>query len=355
MKPHRILVSLPDVSVKVGSTAPAGEEVAADMPPAKRTRTAGAFSGFNSILPAPKNTGISVTGKIDVANTSGFGRSRGVGLGRGVSLRTGAAPAFSRDRNAPEVENETYSTGTKDTDVAQMSVVEPAREEVMLVGQPTMFKPLSVGRKLPKKKKIPPSESSNANSSLASSGEKVESQQSCTQINELWPKSKQCLFSANENALHNPSSMASSSGDYEPVSADIATEMVSHEQRSTLLDASQEGLLNNSSAPQPNNLQSLADELALTPAQRRQLFGRSGKPSDAQVAQFSLSAEYAHNNELIANQATAPAHNPVRSIAPGKHSLQQLLNAASNQKDALEESFATGRNNKRVAGSRYGW
>jgi len=81
-KPHRILVSLPDVSVKVGSTAPAGKEVAADMPPAKRARTAGAFSGFNSILPAPKNIGISVTGNIDVANTSGLGRSRGIGLGK---------------------------------------------------------------------------------------------------------------------------------------------------------------------------------------------------------------------------------------------------------------------------------
>jgi hypothetical protein len=32
-----------------------------------------------------------------------------------------------------------------------------------------------------------------------------------------------------------------------------------------------------------------------------------------------------------------------------------LVNAASSQKEALEESFAAGRRNKKEAGSKYGW
>jgi hypothetical protein len=48
-------------------------------------------------------------------------------------------------------------------------------------------------------------------------------------------------------------------------------------------------------------------------------------------------------------------HNPVRSIAPGKHSLKQLVNAAQSQKDALAESFAKGYQNRKEAGSKYGW
>jgi hypothetical protein len=48
-------------------------------------------------------------------------------------------------------------------------------------------------------------------------------------------------------------------------------------------------------------------------------------------------------------------HNPVRSIAPGKHSLKQLLNATVSQKEALEESFAKGYANRKEASGRYGW
>ena len=48
--------------------------------------------------------------------------------------------------------------------------------------------------------------------------------------------------------------------------------------------------------------------------------------------------------------------NPVKSVmGGGKHSLQQLVNLVSNQKDALEEGFAMGRRNKKEAGAKYGW
>ena len=58
----------------------------------------------------------------------------------------------------------------------------------------------------------------------------------------------------------------------------------------------------------------------------------------------------AHETDIASVQ-----HNPVRPIAPGKHTLQQLVNVASNQREALEESFATGRRNKKEAGAKYGW
>jgi hypothetical protein len=35
--------------------------------------------------------------------------------------------------------------------------------------------------------------------------------------------------------------------------------------------------------------------------------------------------------------------------------LRQLLNAATTQKDALEESWAAGKRNKQEAGRKYGW
>ena len=37
----------------------------------------------------------------------------------------------------------------------------------------------------------------------------------------------------------------------------------------------------------------------------------------------------------------------------GKHSLKQLVNAASNQREALEEHFAKGKSNRKDAGARY--
>jgi hypothetical protein len=67
-----------------------------------------------------------------------------------------------------------------------------------------------------------------------------------------------------------------------------------------------------------------------------------------------MDKEYAANEELRAKGETVQ-HNPVRAIAPGKHSLRQLVNAASSQQDALEEKFMTSKRNKKEAGSKYGW
>jgi hypothetical protein len=72
------------------------------------------------------------------------------------------------------------------------------------------------------------------------------------------------------------------------------------------------------------------------------------------MVNFSADEQYAANEEIRAKGETASI-NPVRGIAPGKHSLKQLVNAAATQADALEEHFAQGKRNRNEAGSRYGW
>lgn len=107
-----------------------------------------------------------------------------------------------------------------------------------------------------------------------------------------------------------------------------------------------------------NTLSTIADDLNLSKAQRRQLFGRNAPESVAassRVLHFNTDQEYVTNQELAHTELAAQQHNPVRAIAPGKHTLQQLVNAASTQREALEESFAAGRRNKREAGAKYGW
>jgi hypothetical protein len=112
---------------------------------------------------------------------------------------------------------------------------------------------------------------------------------------------------------------------------------------------------------QPQPLSSLAD--GLSAAARRELFGRNrGRadgtsmliPPNAKVISFDMEREYAHNESLRASGAQQ-AYNPVRSIAPGKHSLRQVVNMAQSNQSALEETFARAKSNQRDAAGRYGW
>lgn len=105
------------------------------------------------------------------------------------------------------------------------------------------------------------------------------------------------------------------------------------------------------------SLNDIASDLNLSAADRRQLFGRQkggAVPQATKIINFNTDEEYRHNEELRA-AGEQVVHNPVRAIAPGKHSLKQLVNAAANQKEALEESFAKGKSNRAEASSRYGW
>ena len=113
-----------------------------------------------------------------------------------------------------------------------------------------------------------------------------------------------------------------------------------------------------SAAGTSNELTSIASELNLTEAEKRQLFGRKGRGPDlssAKIVDFNTDQEYLHNEQLR-QQGETVQHNALKSITgTGKNSLKGLVNMAVTQKDALEEHFAAGRRNKKEAGNRYGW
>ena len=355
--PHKIRVNLPEIATP--------EETDDLERPSKRAKVgSGGFSGFNSLLPAPKRTA-APTG---TPTTNGTRKS---GLGIGVSLKTGAAPGFSRD---PVVD--TASTGNKDSaemgqggdmnsiqQDEEVHQTQPAADGPLLPpesveplktqGNKTMFKPLSVARK-PQKKKARTGES--LPNTKVQGDESIQESKSAPKIS---------LFSTGEEIEPSRSS-STPSGTYQPI---IYTTTNPEPIRapvdlSTYSQNPEDENNNPYDHPEPprlpyQSLTSIASDLNLSPAERRQLFGRQkhndpAGPSSINIIQFDTDAEYAAN-EILRQAGETVQHNPVRAIAPGKHSLKQLVNAASNQKDALEESFASGRRNKKEAGSKYGW
>ena len=350
--PHKIRVSLPETS-KTNTS----DGLDNDEPPAKKARIGGGSSGlggFNSLLPAPKKT---------TATSTVAGRGRD--LGSGVNLKTGSTPGFSREPalfvQAPstgEVKEGHESGNGADGGDTNSSFVHPAQgntdhketREPHKVGNAMIFKPLSVARKPAKKKKtnVPASSSQLEQPSVAS--EKMSEQES---------KPKVSLFSIGV-PNDTESSIPGRRKEYEPLihlgasdetETDPPIDPIS--EANTTAQSSYSVPTDTSSTPQ--SLSSIAADLNLSASARRQLFGRHGANASAiNVVNFNTDAEYKANEEFRA-LGEQPAHNPVRAIAPGKHSLKQLVNAVSNQKDALEEQFATGRRNKREAGSKYGW
>ncbi|KAI9861793.1 MAG: hypothetical protein M1813_005142 [Trichoglossum hirsutum] len=340
--PRKILVSLPKFT---GQDEP-GEEQTTDGPPAKRPRVGGggAFSGFNALLPAPKRTG-QVSG--GGTNGSAAGRS---GLSKGVSLKTGPTPGFSREEVSEPFDGDEDSSHRNNINLKDDHDTPPIHQEappelttaILPIDKPNagpkrtgsamMFKPLSVARK-PQKK--PP----NTVASIS------------TEPPPPLPKKKVSLFPLSATDQGNPIPPTTSSpSDYSPLIY-----------QSTPPQDPQESLAppqNNLDITQPQNdptLDEIATSLNLSNSAKRQLFGRQGaSASPITVINFNTDAEYAANEQLRAAGETVQ-HNPVRAIAPGKHSLKQLVSSASNQKEALEEHFATGKRNKKEAGSRYGW
>lgn len=353
--PRKIQVALPGsnpVSNPITTAAEDGEEASeSNARPAKRPRTGGAFSDFNSMLPAPKTAAKSFSAQPASVDGSGgrMSRARGVGLGVGINLRTGAAPAFSRNQDAEDMYTQAAERDAPSDVVPTVpTVVKPIEPEVKLVGKPNMFKPLSVARK-PAKKNATGLEGFTTSEAGTRAGKATLVEGISGHKGPAAPKTKKSLFSTEENSFPIERS-TNGAAEYVPLDAEMPTPRTTTNES---YDVPMPGLETNHQ--QPATLGALADSLSLTPAQRRQLFGRNGGEAAAQIANFNLSAEYRHNTELRENGETAPLHNPVRSIAPGKHSLQQLMNMATNQRDALEESFAHGKNNKKEAGSKYGW
>ena len=358
--PRRIRVNLQE-SAAAGSS----EDQIADEPSSKRQRVAGggAFSDFNSFLPAPKREGQQPHSNNEKAKS----QPRKV-----FSLKTGAEPGFSRESDAElrqlfserdNSDSSRHGDGTKLIDTPSTAPATRATPDLVpqgpatKTGKPMMFKPLSVARN-PKKRKSAP---------LAAAG--VMPPQTTSTPKAAYPapqtRPKINLFTPSGGRDTAPGAPITVDTQYEPFVYETGGQE-SHEVES--FDASVEPGFDHTTnsiatssgvAPPATGLQSLdtiASDLNLDATARRQLFGRKGDKAGiaVNVVNFNTDKEYAAN-EALRNSGEQVQHNPVRAPTSGKHSLKQLVNMASGQKDALEESFASGRRNKKEAGSKYGW
>ncbi|CZT24844.1 uncharacterized protein RCC_10572 [Ramularia collo-cygni] len=295
----KIKVDLP--SIRPDPTA------APDEPPAKKARTAGAFSGINSFLPAPKRTAAQNAPK------------------KGVSLKTSSEAAFSRE--VPQYDAPMPGEGFLKDD-------EKKEQEVKLIGKATRFLPLSVSSKKKKKpvlpKAAPIGESSAAELETASKAQAA--------VPDPKPKVRKSLFSVQQEEPEEPEPVHPKENYEHPPTATTTTESAYEEP-----------------SPQPSGqstLSTIASDLNLTAAQKRHLFGRNGK--DVSITHFDMDSEYA-NNEKMRQAGEVTQHRAVKAVAPGKHSLQQLVNNAKTQRDGLEDAWAEGRKNRGEGSARYGW
>lgn len=389
--PRKIRVALPDIKPEHNDDT--------DNPRKKPKLggSGGAFSGFNSFLPAPKKT---TTTTASNSTTEKKAPARKI-----FSLKTGAAPGFDREADAEmrnerafgnlgggnnnddedetipkagsmrdqelDFGNEDKNRGGGEETVPQMK----KPEEVKLKGNPMMFKPLSVGRAAQQKKRKAVSDlmpaaanvrrkedgPAAASSTSASASTATPAAAAAAAAAPPPPKPKISLFSLSaddDNSTSTPTTTTATTYEplvYTPLNSAPAGPSPAPEDTTT---TAQQPTYQPTTSDNNNTLSTIADDLNLSKAQRRQLFGRNAPESVAassRVLHFNTDQEYVTNQELAHTELAAQQHNPVRAIAPGKHTLQQLVNAASTQREALEESFAAGRRNKREAGAKYGW
>ncbi|XP_044721102.1 mitotic checkpoint regulator, MAD2B-interacting domain-containing protein [Hirsutella rhossiliensis] len=329
----KITVSLPQ------QVLPATGDAKPDEPPAKRARTSGAtvFSGFNSMLPAPKNA----------AKAGGGGQARRPG----VALKTSAEPGFRRGGN----ENEGYYGGRGGGDGAAAEAEQKPADEVKLVGKPLMFRPLSVARTAKKKKgaRVGGAQSTTPSSSAATQ-ETAKTQAASASAPP--PAKKVSLFSLHSEEPQEPATTRPAPGGaYEPLFEAGPPPEPTPQDYAHYAAQTQHGAPLATTGPGPDSLDSIADDLQLSAAARRQLFGRDGGPRAAKhVINFNTDQEYQHN-ETVRAAGEQQIHQPVRALQGGKHSLRQLVQNVHNQREALEDSFAKGKSNRKEASSRYGW
>lgn len=366
-KPGKILVSLPG---KIDDSKNTND----DQPPAKRARiTRGsAFSGLNSFLPPPKNVGKPTTSASAASSSKGGSTDA---PRPGIHLKTGAAPGFSRNTDEDEIHgNEKPAAGGSGMSLPAPKSQQPtipvgmkAEEDVVLVGKPLMFKPLSVSRR-PAKKGTAKSTNISKNTTAPGTAVTPTPQTTPTTIQavesklEPPPKKKISLFSISNDVAEEPEPLNKNNGVYEPL---IDTEETPED-----AFAAYDAQFNSDGAPPEtstvstaygaasNSLENIASDMNLSASARRELFGRRGAPSAdvarAKVINFNTEQEWAHN-EVLRASGEQQSHNPVRAIAPGKHNLRQLVTQVQNQREALEESFAKGKAKQSEAGARYGW
>jgi hypothetical protein len=363
--PRKIIVSLPQASN--GTNDDNNED---EGPAAKKPRLGpaagggGLFKGFNSFLPAPKRTTTAASGSS--VSTGGSTGAASASVKKGVGLRTGEAPAFDRSELRRPIPSNDF--GDDESEENSATAVTSAREEPVIELKTTTskFRPLSMSRKPKKKPSKPPSTglSSAETASDTTAGPSAGDDDSKA-AQPAAPK-KISLFGIQPDSYSSTATTESSAptGAYEPL---IYTEGFTSESTEVYPAATDIPDPSYTQQPAPSNLDSIATDLHLTPAEKRRLFGNRHSKQSASAAalldnsltikSYNLDAEYAQNQAAIASGDSNPSAsaNVVRSIAPGKHSLQQLVNAAASQREALEESFATGKRNRSEAGRKYGW
>lgn len=368
--PRKIRVNLSEIKPEVGGKGEEGDGEPARKKP--RVGAPGQFSGFNSLLPAPKRNALSGVG----GGAKSGNDKKAAPPPKVFSLKTGATPGFDRSADAEMRqdfaqngaaggdERDEDITGISGENTAVSSAVEKKAEEPPKKSA-MMFKPLSVARGTTKKKR-PAVSGENGLGKAAET-----SKSTITQRPEPAPKPKVSLFGFSKEEKPIPSFTPTTQGSYEPMVYSTGLSDAAAETDDALQDVStHEASSQMPTAPavnEPPTLNSIADDLNLSRAEKRHLFGRNAKSSFTdstsssapRILTFNTDAEYASNQAFLSStsesERSSLQHNPVRSIAPGKHSLQQLVNAASSQREALEESFASGKRNKKEAGSRYGW
>ncbi|KAM0243024.1 hypothetical protein ACHAP5_006985 [Fusarium lateritium] len=337
--PGKIVVSLPQLS----NDKPHTEE-----PPAKRTKTgsSGKFAGLNSFLPAPKN-----------ANKPKPAASSSAPTRSGFQFKTSAAPGFDRDAaDDQNISNEDAPQGMSlppPKAAAQPHIPEGQKpaDEVKLVGKPLMFKPLSVARNPQKKKKL---NSGMAKPAPAPQQERIE--QKHTEATPVEVPKKVSLFSMHTEEPSEPAEK-SYTNTYEPMFATAETSLGYDDGAYGDYASHAQAGPSATTLPGSESLDTVVGDLNLTAAQQRELFGRNGLGNQAakKVINFNMDKEYRHNEEIRA-AGEEQSHNPVRAIqGGGKHSLRQLVQNVQSQREALEDSFAKGKSNRKEAASKYGW
>ncbi|EMC98918.1 hypothetical protein BAUCODRAFT_384610 [Baudoinia panamericana UAMH 10762] len=337
---RKIKVDLPSLRPEVAEQDIDGPQ----QPPVKRARTAGAFEGFNSLLPAPKKPAT----------------QQPTGLKKGVSLKTSSEAAFSR---VPPPRTEYAQDALQDDDYDDYGNRAPSlpqrtqtpavtggeAPDVKVLGRATRFKPLSVANNKKKKvvpKKAVPIPQELADEQLGTGGRALVSGQAPGEPLARAPPSKKSLFSIAQDDDMPSDAVTESYGATNGIQIEGLDEQqhsVPHEIRSPF-----------TTELAPNSLEAVAADLNLTPAQRRQLFGRSAKNVPANATHFNMDAEYAANEEIRQSGETLE-HKAVKTVAPGKHSLQQLVNNARSNQESIEDKWAEGRRNRGEGGSKYGW
>ncbi|KAL5375201.1 hypothetical protein DPSP01_011405 [Paraphaeosphaeria sporulosa] len=371
--PGKIKLNLPSASQSHAAT----DDIESEAPPAKKARIGGgAFGGFNAMLPAPKKPRVEAA----TADAPSGKRGLGKGLGAGVNLKTGAEPAFQRQRaldldDYDENGNPIKQEARKQEDFRALLNLPAPKTDTKAAEPPASTPsdspapPASTAEQAParprfmpkgmgwgKKKKPAAARALTASAQVDARTASQASSIAPPAEQKPPPKPKVSLFGSVSQEVEAPAKQPA--GEYQPLiyGADQDDEEMAIPDSAFSSHPTPAPI---SHAPPPSNdLTNIASELNLTEAERRQLFGRKGQGPDfsgAKIVDFNTDREYAHN-EMLRQQGETVQHNALKSISgTGKNSLRSLINVASTQKDALEEHFASGRRNKKEAGNKYGW